>query len=137
MVSESRLGRILVLTSVTAYSIAAITDLVLSVSSAVDTRHALGAACVMGIGIALTLYFGREQDFIGGPLFKGQSALMGFLSGLWITLVLATAGGLFPLVGQVNFISFMGYVGSIAFVPPILASVAVVMLDRIRGTNRK
>ena len=137
MMSDAKLGRILVVTAVTAYSIAAIADVVLSVSSAVDVRHALGAACVMVIGILLTLFFGRGKDFMSGPLFKGQSSLMGFGSGIWITLVLAVAGGLYPLIGHFNFIAFMGYVGSIAFVPPILASVAVMMVDRIRGTNQK
>ena len=74
---------------------------------------------------------------MSGPLFKGQSALMGFAAGIWISLVLAVAAGLYPIVGAGRFISFMGYVGSIAFIPPIVASALVLMLDRIRGADRE
>ena len=137
MVSDARLRQILVAISVVAYATAGIANLLLALSTVVDAKHALGAAFVMALGIGLTLFFGRHNDFMSGPLFKGQSALMGFAAGIWISLVLAVAAGLYPIVGAGRFISFMGYVGSIAFIPPIVASALVLMLDRIRGADRE
>lgn len=137
MVSDARLRRILVVISVVAYAVAGMADVLLAFSAAVDTKHALGAACVMALGIGLTLYFGRHSEFMSGPLFKGQSVLIGFAAGVWISLVLAVAAGLYPIFGAGRFISFMGYVGSIAFIPPILASAVIAIFDRIRGASRK
>ena len=74
---------------------------------------------------------------MGGPLFKGQPVVLGFAAGIWISLVLAVAGGLYPMMGTGRFVAFMGYVGSIAFIPPVLASVVMVGLDRLREGTRK
>jgi len=137
MISESKLGRILVATAVIAYALAGVADIAWAFSSRVDVKDALGAACVMLVGGALTLRFGRGKEFMGGPLFKGQSVAMGFASGIWISLVLAAAGAFYPLIGHAHFIPYMGYVGSIAFIPPILASVALIIVDRVRGANKK
>ena len=137
MISDVRLGRILVIVAVVAYAVAGAIDIVLALSSKANLTHSLGAACVMLAGVVLTLHFGRGKDFMGGPLRKGQSAVMGFASGIWISLALAAAGAVYPLVGVGRFISFMGYVGSIAFIPPIIASVVFVIIDRVRSENKK
>lgn len=137
MISDARLGRILVVIAVAAYAVAGAIDIVLGLSSRANLTHALGAACVMLVGVVLTLHFGRGKDFMGGPLLKGQSAVMGFASGIWISLALAGAGAIYPLVGVGRFISFMGYVGSVAFLPPIIASVVFVIIDRVRSENKK
>lgn len=137
MTSDIRLRGILVATAVLAYAAAGISNVVLAFSPAVDAKHALAAACVMGLGIALTLFFGRQQDFMGGPLYKGQPVVLSFAAGIWISLVLAVAGGLYPIIGVGRFIPFMGYVGSIAFIPPVLAGVVMWGIDRLREGNRK
>jgi len=134
---EGRLRRILVSIAVAAYAVAAVSDVVLAFSPDIDATHATAAAFVMIVGIGVTLFFWRQEDFMGGSLFKGRSPVVGFASGMWISLVLATAGGLYPVLGAGRFISFMGYVGSIAFIPPVVASVVLTVADRIRGANRK
>lgn len=137
MASDLRLRRVLVTTSVIAYSIAAVAGVLLAFSTAVDATHALGAACVMVLCIGLTLFFGRQKDFMSGPLFKGQSVALAFASGVWVNLVLAAAGGLYPVLGVGRFIPFMGYVGSIAFIPPVLAGAVMLGIDRLREGPRK
>ena len=132
-----KLKRILITTSVVAYAIAGITDFILAFSAAADTKHALGAAGVMAICIGLTLYFGRQKDFMSGPLFKGQPVALAFAGGIWVNLVLAAAGGLYPVLGVGRFIPYMGYVGSIAFIPPVLAGIVVLGIERLRVGNRK
>lgn len=87
----------------------------------------------MAVGAALTVYFGRREDFMGGPLMEGQSVLAAFAAGIWISLVLALAGGLYPVIGVGRFTLFMGYAGSIAFIPPILGSAVMTVRDRVRG----
>ena len=137
MASDSRLKRILVNTSVIAYAIAGVAAVFLAFSSAVDVMHGLGAACVMALCVALTLYFGRREDFMSGPLFKGQSVALAFATGIWVNLVLAAAGALYPVLGVGRFISFVGYAGSIAFIPPVLAGAVMVGIERFRGSPRK
>lgn len=137
MISDDRLGQVLVVIAVVAYGIAAVVDIVLAFSPAVELAHALGAACFMLVGMGLTLYFGRGKDFMGGPLFSGQSAFMGFASGIWISLVLAAAGGFYPVIGAGRFIPYMGYVGSLAFIPPIVVSAVFIAVDRLRGARGK
>lgn len=137
MISDDRLGQVLVVIAVAAYGIAAVVDMVLAFSPEVEPIQAVGAACVMLVGICLTLYFGRGKDFMGGPLFRGQSAFMGFASGIWISLVLAAAGGFYPVIGAGRFIPYMGYVGSLAFIPPILVSAVFIAVARLRGARRK
>jgi hypothetical protein len=137
MNSESKLRRILVVISVIAYTIAAISNLVFAFSPTVDAKHAAAAASVMIIGIAVTLFSRKEKDFMGGPLFKGQPVLLGFAAGLWANVVLAFAGGLYLVFGVGHFISFMGYVGSIAFIPPILVRVIMPVLNRMgKGSGK-
>ncbi len=74
---------------------------------------------------------------MGGPLLKNQPVVLGFAAGIWVNLVLAFAGGLYPVIGVGRFISFMGYVGSIAFIPPVLAGVVMMGIDRLRERTRK
>lgn len=130
---ELSLRRILIVVSVVAYTTAAICDVALAFSPSIDAKHAIAAACVMIVGFGVTLFSQRQEDFMGGPLFKGQPVLLGFAAGLWANLVLAFAGGLYPLVGVGQFISYMGYVGSIAFIPPILIRVILLLRDRMRN----
>ena len=137
MASDLILKRILVTTSAVAYAIAGAVDVLLAVFGAADAAHALGAACVMAIGAGATLYFGRDPDFMSGPLFRDQPVVIAFATGIWVNLVLAAAGGLYPVLGVGRFISFMGYVGSIAFIPPLLAGAAILGIDRLRERPRK
>ena len=137
MTSERSLGRILVVISVIAYTAAAICDVALAFSASVDAKQAIAAACLMIVGFGVTLFSQRQEDFMGGPLFKGQPVLLGFAAGLWANVVLAFAGGLYPVLGVGHFISYMGYVGSIAFIPPILARVILMMLGRMHQQSRK
>jgi hypothetical protein len=122
----------LVVVSVIAYTAAAIWDAALAFSPSIDAKHATAAACVMIVGFGVTLFSRRQEDFMGGPLFKGQPVLLGFAAGLWANVVLAFAGGLYPLLGVGQFIVFMGYVGSIAFIPPILVRGILLVCDRVR-----
>ena len=69
---------------------------------------------------------------MGGPLFRGQPPVLGFGAALWANLVLAVAGGLYPLIGVGRFIIFMGYVGSVAFIPPIVVRAILLVRDRMR-----
>ena len=137
MNSERKLNRILVVISVIAYTIAAIGNVVFAFSPTIDARHAAGAAAVMVIGIGVTLFSRKEKDFMGGPLFKGQPVLLGFAAGLWANVVLAVAGGLYLVFGVGHFILFMGYVGTIAFIPPILVRVIMSVLNRMgKGSGK-
>jgi hypothetical protein len=137
MKSEPKLRRILVVISVIAYTIAAMGNVVFAFSPTIDAKHAAAAAFVMVIGIGVTLFSRKEEDFMGGPLFKGQPVLLGFAAGLWANVVLAFAGGLYPILGIGHFIPFMGYAGSIAFIPPILVRVIMPVLNRMGKGSRK
>jgi hypothetical protein len=137
MASDLRLKRILVATSVITYAVAGAVGIALAFSKDVVAVHALGAACVMALCMGLTLFFGRQKDFMSGPLFTGQPVALAFATGVWVNLVLAAAGGLYPLLGVGRFIPFMGYVGSIAFIPPLLAGVVMLGVDRLREGPRK
>lgn len=119
--------------SVIAYAAAAITDVALAFSPSISATHATAAACVMIVGIGVTLFSQRQEDFMGGPLFKGQPVLLGFAAGLWANVVLAFAGGLYPLLGVGQFIAYMGYVGSIAFIPPIFVRGILFVRERLRA----
>jgi hypothetical protein len=134
---EVRLRRILVVMSVAAYAAAGVTNLALAVSPGINARDAVAAACVMAIGAGVTLYFGRQKDFMKGPLLKGQPVVLGFAAGIWVNLVLAVAGGLYPVISVGRFISYMGYVGSIAFIPPVLTGAVILGIDRLREGTRK
>lgn len=123
--------------SVAAYAVAGVVNLALAVSPGIDARDAVAAACVMAIGAGVTLYFGRQKDFMGGPLLKDQPVVLGFAAGIWVNLVLAVAGGLYPVIGVGRFISYMGYVGSIAFIPPVVAGAVILGIDRMRERTRK
>jgi hypothetical protein len=57
--------------------------------------------------------------------------LLGFAAALWANAVLALAGGLYPVLGVGRFIPYMGYVGSIAFIPPVLARGLMYARDRM------
>jgi hypothetical protein len=122
---------------VIAYAAAAIGDLVFAFSPDIDAIHGLAAASVMVVGIGVTLFSRQQEDFMGGPLFKGQPVWLGFAAGLWANVVLAFAGGLYPVLGVGKFIAFMGYAGSIAFIPPILVRGILLLFDRIRARARK
>lgn len=135
--SEIRLRQILVATSVAAYAIAGIADIALAYSPGFDGGHAAAAAVVMALGAGVTLFFGRHGEFMSGPLLKGQPVALAFAAGVWVNLVLAAAGGLYPWLGVGRFISFMGYVGSIAFIPPILAGAVMLGVDRSRKRRGK
>lgn len=137
MASDLRLKRILVNTSVIAYATAGVAGIFMAFSTSVDVMHGLGAACVMALCVVLTLYFGRREDFMSGPLFRGQSVALAFATGVWVNLILAAAGALYPVLGVGRFISFVGYVGSIAFIPPVLAGVVMLGIDRLREGPRK
>ena len=89
----------------------------------------------MIVGMGVTLFSYRQEDFMGGPLFKGQPPLLGFGAALWANLVLALAGALYPLIGVGRFIVFMGYVGSAAFIPPIVVRAILLVRDRMRATS--
>lgn len=134
---EIRLRRILVAASVAAYAVAGVIDAVLAFFPGIDARHAIAAAGVMAIGAGVTLYFGRQRDFMGGPLLKGQPVALAFAAGIWVNLILAAAGGVYPVLGVGRFISFMGYAGSIAFIPPVLAGAVMLGIDRLREGNRR
>ena len=135
--SEIRLRLILVAASVAAYGVAGISDVALAFSPGIDAKHAIAAAVVMALGAGVTLYFGRQGEFMGGPLLKGQPVALAFAAGLWVNLVLAAAGVLYPSLGVGRFISFMGYVGSIAFIPPVLAGAVMLGIDRLRKEQRR
>lgn len=135
--SEIRLRQILVVTSVVAYAIACIADIALAFSSGIDAGHAAAAAGVMVLGAGVTLFFGRHGEFMGGPLLKDQPVALAFAAGVWVNLVLAAAGGIYPLLGVGRFISFMGYVGSIAFIPPVLAGAVMLGIDRLGKKQRR
>lgn len=134
---EARLRRIVVATSVAAYVIAGVANLALALSPGIDAGYAVGAACIMAIGAGATLYFVRHPDYMGGPLLRGQPAPLAFAAGIWVNLVLAAAGGLYRVLGIGRFIPFMGYVGSIAFVPPVLAGAVMLGIDRLREGPRR
>lgn len=130
---EIRLRRILVAVCIVAYAVAAVTDVALAFSPGIDALHATAAACVMIVGIGVAFFSRQQDDFMGGLLFKGQPVWLGFAAGLWASLVLAIAGGLYPILGVGRFIPYMGYVGSIAFIPPVLARIVILMRDRMRS----
>lgn len=127
---EIRLRRILVAVCIVAYAVAAIVDMALAFSPGIDAKHAAAAACVMIVGIGFAFFFRQQDDFMGGLLFKGRPVWLGFAAGLWASIVLAFAGGLYPVLGVGRFISYMGYVGSIAFIPPVLVRGVIFARER-------
>ncbi len=133
MSADRKLRQILVVVSVVAYATAAVCNVAFAFNPTFDAKHAAGAACVMIVGMGVTLFSWRQEDFMGGPLFKGQPPVLGFAAALWANLVLAISGGLYPLVGVGRFIVFMGYVGSVAFIPPIVVRAILFLRDRMRG----
>lgn len=137
MNTEIRLRRILVAVCIVAYAIAAITDVALAFSPGIDATHATAAACVMIVGIGVAFFSRQQEDFMGGLLFKGQSVWLGFAAGLWASVVLAVAGGLYPMFGVGRFISYMGFIGSIAFIPPVLVRGVIFVRDHIRKRSAK
>lgn len=134
---EARLRRILVVISVVVYAVAAASGVALAFSPGVNATHAAAAACVMIVGIGVTLFSRKQEDFMGGPLFRGQPVLLGFAAALWANAVLALAGGLYPILGVGRFIPYMGYVGSIAFIPPMLARGLMYVRDRMHRQSDK
>jgi len=130
--ADTRLRRILIIVSVVAYATAAVCNVAFAFNPTIDAKHATAAACVMIVGMGVTLFSRRQEDFMGGPLFRGQPSLLGFGAALWANLVLAVAGGLYPLIGVGRFIFFMGYVGSVAFIPPIVVRAILLIRDRVR-----
>lgn len=132
MSADTRLRRILVVISVVAYAAAAVCNVAFAFNPTINARHATAAACVMIVGMGVTLFSRRQEDFMGGPLFRGQPPLLGFGAALWANLILALAGALYPLIGVGRFIVFMGYVGSVAFIPPIVARAILLLRDRMR-----
>ena len=135
MSADTRLRRILIVVSVVAYVAAAVCNVAFAFNPTIDAKHATAAACVMVVGMGVTLFSYRQEDFMGGPLFKGQPPLLGFGAALWANLVLALAGALYPLIGVGRFIVFMGYVGSVAFIPPIVVRAILLVRDRMRATS--
>lgn len=135
MSADTRLRRILIVVSVVAYVAAAVCNVAFAFNPTIDAKHATAAACVMIVGMGVTLFSYRQEDFMGGPLFKGQPPLLGFGAALWANLVLALAGALYPLIGVGRFIVFMGYVGSVAFIPPIVVRAILLVRDRMRATS--
>lgn len=135
MSADTRLRRILIVVSVVAYVAAAVCNVAFAFNPTIDAKHATAAACVMIVGMGVTLFSYRQEDFMGGPLFKGQPPLLGFGAALWANLVLALAGALYPLIGVGRFIVFMGYVGSAAFIPPIVVRAILLVRDRMRATS--
>lgn len=123
--------------SVTAYAVAAVTDVALAFSPGVDPIQAMAAACVMIVGIGVTFFSREQEDFMGGLLFRGQPVWLGFAAALWASIVLAFAGGLYPVLGVDRFIPYMGYVGSIAFIPSVLARGVILVRDYLRKRSGK
>jgi len=132
MNADLKLRRALVVVSVVAYATAAVCNVAFAFNPSIDAKHATAAACVMIVGMGVTLFSRRQEDFMGGPLFRGQPVFLGFAAALWANLVLAFAGGLYPLIGVGRFIGFMGYVGSVAFIPPIVVRGVLLVRDRMR-----
>jgi len=135
MSADTRLRRILIVISVVAYAAAAVCNVAFAFNPTIDAKHATAAACLMIVGMGVTLFSHRQEDFMGGPLFRGQPPLLGFGAALWANLILAFAGALYPLIGVGRFIVFMGYVGSVAFIPPIIVRAILLVRDRMRATS--